>query len=469
MNLRTSTKRRRGIIPPLAILLFMTIGDPIQASERFRLITLDPGHFHAALIQKEELPEISEDAFVYAPLGPDLPAHLNRVSGFNARKENPTHWKMRIYAGSDYWEKMLAEHPGEIVVLSGSNRGKIERIGEIARRKLHALADKPWIIEASDLPKLQAALDTADRQRVIAFDGMTQRYEISCILQRELVNDKGVFGQPQTGSATDPAVYMESVHDLLKLVAGVPNLRPAWFFDITQQGEGLTDVGTHLVDLVQWILFPDRAIDYRKDLKVLAGSRWPTVLSLADFRRVTGVAAFPEYLKQWVRGESLDYYCNNSVTYALNGVHVKLDVKWGYEAPAGTGDTEVAIFRGTRSSVEIHQGKEENFRPEVYVVPAKPEMKAQIAKALQTKLASLSGEWPGLGVEDLGNRLRITIPDKFRIGHEAHFALLVKTFLGYLKNPQSLPAWEKPNMLAKYHVTTKGVELARQAGPGKAQ
>jgi hypothetical protein len=24
-----------------------------------------------------------------------------------------------------------------------------------------------------------------------------------------------------------------------------------------------------------------------------------------------------------------------------------------------------------------------------------------------------------------------------------------------------LPAWEKPNMVAKYYVTTKGVELAR--------
>jgi len=101
MNLRTSTKERRATIPPLAFLLFMIIGDPIQAAERFRLITLNPGHFHAALIQKEELPEISEDAFVYAPLGPDLPAHLNRVSGFNARRDHPTHWKMRIYAGSD--------------------------------------------------------------------------------------------------------------------------------------------------------------------------------------------------------------------------------------------------------------------------------------------------------------------------------------------------------------------------------
>ena len=36
-----------------------------------------------------------------------------------------------------------------------------------------------------------------------------------------------------------------------------------------------------------------------------------------------------------------------------------------------------------------------------------------------------------------------------------------KHFLRYLQAPQTLPAWEKPNMLAKYHVTTSGVQLAR--------
>ena len=34
-----------------------------------------------------------------------------------------------------------------------------------------------------------------------------------------------------------------------KTVSGVPLKRPAWFFDVTQAGEGLSDVGTHLIDL----------------------------------------------------------------------------------------------------------------------------------------------------------------------------------------------------------------------------
>ena len=48
----------------------------------------------------------------------------------------------------------------------------------------------------------------------------------------------------------------ESVHYFSKLVSGAPLKRPAWFFDTAQQGEGLVDITTHLVDLVQWACFP---------------------------------------------------------------------------------------------------------------------------------------------------------------------------------------------------------------------
>ncbi len=65
---------------------------------------------------------------------------------------------------------------------------------------------------------------------------------------------------------------MESVHYLMKVVAGAPNIRPPWFFDTAEQGEGFNDIGTHLVDLVQWTLFPDQAIDYRTDVERARGA-----------------------------------------------------------------------------------------------------------------------------------------------------------------------------------------------------
>src|SRR5262249_17955916 len=154
----------------------------------------------------------------------------------------------------------------------------------------------------------------------------------------------------------EPGVFMESVHYPMKQVAGVPLRRPAWFFDIHQAGEGLTDVGTHLVDLVPWMLFPEQPLDHRRDIEVRSARRRATVLTRADFQRVTGEADFPEHLAPAVRDGRLDYYCNTQVSYTVRGVHVKLDVLWDYEAAAGAGDTHLAVVRGTRSSVEVRQG-----------------------------------------------------------------------------------------------------------------
>jgi predicted dehydrogenase len=427
-----------------------------------RLLTLDPGHFHAALVQKEMYPGVAPRAHVYAPLGPDLLAHLARVAGFNARPADPTAWDLEVHAGPRFLERLLDERPGNVVVLSGRNRVKIDRIRAAVRAGLHVLADKPWVLEPDDLPKLAAVLDEAEARGLVAYDIMTERYEITSILQRELVQDPAVFGTAVVGSAAEPGVAMESLHYLVKLVAGVPNRRPPWFFDVREQGEGLTDVGTHLVDLVPWVLFPGQGIDAARDVEVLSARRWPTVLGPDDFRKATGEAAFPESLAPALRDGRLDYFCNTLVSYTLRGVHVRLDVRWDYEAAPGVGDTHYACFRGTRSRVEVRQGAEEGYRPELYVVPNEPGGR-EVGAAVRARVAALQPRFPGVGVEEAGGRLRVTIPDRYRIGHEAHFAEVTRQFLAYLDDPRAVPAWENPNMLAKYTVTTQGVRLSRQA------
>jgi predicted dehydrogenase len=414
--------------------------------DEFRLITLDPGHFHAALIQKSMYAGVSKRVAVYAPLGPDVIAHLNRIAHFNLRSPHPTCWELNVQTAPDFLERMLADAPGNIVVLSGRNRAKIGRILATLDAGLHVLADKPWIIRPEDLPELDRALATATRKGLIAYDIMTERFEITSILQRELVNDAEVFGSILPGSPEEPSVYMESVHHILKLVAGVPNLRPVWFFEIAEQGEALADVGTHLVDLVQWTLFPEIAIDYRSEIRMLAASRWPTTITAEQFRQVTGVA-----------GDGLDYYCNTSVTYTLRGIHTKLDVLWRWEAAEGTGDTHYAVYRGSKSRIEVRQGKEENYRPELYVVPNHP----GVVSALHGQIGALARQYAGIGLDEHGGQIRVTIPDRYRVGHEAHFAQVTNQFFEYLKRPETLPAWENPNMLAKYFAGTKGVELSR--------
>jgi hypothetical protein len=39
----------------------------------------------------------------------------------------------------------------------------------------------------------------------------------------------------------------------------------------------------------------------------------------------------------------------------------------------------------------------------------------------------------------------------------------------HVRNPDRQPSWEKPNMLAKYYVTTAGVALARRNGGQKGE
>ncbi len=307
------------------------------------LIMLNPGHFHAALIQRQHYPNASSLVHVYAPFGQDLIDHLQRVARFNQRKDNPTRWNVEVHAGPQPLERMIAEKPGNVVVISGRSRGKLELIRGSLGAGLHTLADKPWIIDSADLGKLQQALDLADDKKLIAFDIMTERFEVTNMLQRELVSDAAVFGQIETGSADAPAVYMESVHHIMKTVAGAPNIRPSWFFDSAEQGEALSDIGTHLVDLVHWTLFPEQTIDARADLALVSAQRWPTAIPLADFTRVTNEKAFPAALEKNVRSGSLEAFLNTLVSYEVRGIHVQLNVIWDWEAPPPGGASQSQI------------------------------------------------------------------------------------------------------------------------------
>jgi len=420
-----------------------------------KLLTLDPGHFHAALVQKEMYEDVHRQVHVYAPLGADLIAHLQRIAGFNTRADKPTAWELEVHTGPDYLERLKREKPGNVVVLSGRNRPKIDRILAALDAGLHVLADKPWIINEKDLPKLETALARADEKRLIALDIMTERHEVTSILQRELVQDAETFGKPIPGTAEEPGVFMESVHFLLKRVAGVPLRRPPWFFDVLEQGEALADVGTHLVDLVPWILFPEQPIDPARDIQMLSARRWPTTLTRADFQEVTGEATLPN------GGEKLDYFCNNFVAYQFRGIHVHMNIRWDLQAAAGAGDTHLAVVRGSRSRVDVRQGAEQKYRPEVYVVPNQAADRKDIGTALARKVAALQDTYPGLAVREEGFEFCLHGYDAYRISHEAHFAQVTSQFLRYFHDPTKLPAWERPNMIAKYFVTTRGVRMGQ--------
>ena len=54
-----------------------------------------------------------------------LVGHLNRMARFNTRADKPTAWKLEVHTGPDYLERFKRERAGNVVVISGRNRGKI--------------------------------------------------------------------------------------------------------------------------------------------------------------------------------------------------------------------------------------------------------------------------------------------------------------------------------------------------------
>jgi predicted dehydrogenase len=429
------------------------------AKGEVKLMTLDPGHFHAALVQKTMLDQIDPTVYIYAPEGPELQAHLNLIESFNNRADNPTSWETKIYTGPDFFEKMLAEKPGNVMVTAGNNAKKTEYILETVEAGINVLADKPMVITPDEFPMLEQAFKVAEENGVLLYDIMTERYEITTMIQRELSLIPEVFGTLQTGTPEEPAITKESVHHFFKYVSGNPLVRPAWFFDVEQQGEGIVDVTTHLVDLIQWEAFPEVTLK-KEDVEIVSATRWTTDLTPEMFKQSTKLDEYPDYLQKDVEDGILKVYSNGEINYKLKGIHAKVSVIWNFQAPEGTGDTHYSIMRGTKCNLTIKQGEEENYKPQLYI-EALPETDLQeFAGYLYNAVQDLSSKYPGLEVNKLGDNLWVTnIPEKFKVGHEAHFGQVAEKYLGFLVQG-SMPEWEVPNMIVKYYTTTEGMKAA---------
>jgi predicted dehydrogenase len=430
------------------------------AGGEVKLITLDPGHFHAALVQKNMYPQVNQEVFVYAPEGDDLNDHLKRIESYNRRQDNPTAWKENVYRGDDFFAKMIAEKRGNVMVTAGNNRKKTEYIKKTVDAGIHVLADKPMAINAGNFELLRQAFDAAQQNNVLLYDIMTERFEITTILQKEFSLLPEVFGVLEDGSSEQPSVTKESVHHFAKYVSGEALKRPAWFFDVEQQGEGIVDVTTHLVDLIQWECFPEQTLDYTKDIQLVSAKRWATVLSREQFRQVTGLTDYPAYLAKDLRNDSLLVYANGEINYRLKGKHAKVMVIWNYAAPEGAGDTHYSVMRGTKANLVIRQGEEQNYKPALYIEPTTND--AAFESVLNTQFTKVQAKYPGIELKKTEAGWEVQIPEKYRNGHEAHFGQVTERFLQYLVDGK-LPEWETPNMIAKYYTVTQALKLATQS------
>lgn len=427
--------------------------------EKVKLMTLDPGHFHAALVHKSMYPKVDSTIYVYAPpKGPEVMDFLSKIDQYNQRADTPTAWNVNSYFADDYAKRMIEGKPGNVMVVAGKNSKKIDYILAAVKAGLNVYADKPLVINSEGFDKLKEAFHIADENGVLIYDIMTERFESTTMMQKLFSTLPSIFGELVEGTPKEPAISKESVHHFFKYVSGNPLVRPPWFFDVNEEGDGIVDVTTHLVDLIQWEAFPEQMID-TADIEMLKAKRWPTVLTKEEFTKVTKLEAYPPYLEKDMVDGKLHIYSNGEMIYKIKEKHAKVSVVWNYEAPEGTGDTHYSIMRGTKCELIIKQGAEENYNPVLYIQPTiKGPFDTILKQVIDKEVQEL---FPGTTAEKLPNgQWRINIPDEFKIGHEAHFAQVTENYLKYLEHGK-LPEWEIPNMIAKYYTTIAAYEMAK--------
>ncbi len=378
----------------------------------------DPGHFHAALLLSGGNARVSRSIHLYAPPGQDAEKFIALIENFNCRAEAPTNWRLECHIGEDALEAMIAERPGDIVILAGRNGERLALMHRLHDEGFHIIADKPWMTDSTNLPHLDAI--TAGPP--LAVDIMTGRHAAFNQLRNAVIHTASVFGELDSSSEL-PALEFTSRHHLMKLVGGQPLQRPAWFYDSRVQGDGLVDIQSHYVDQAQWIVGDGHRFDFDRDVEIIDAERWTTPVTLDLFRESTGADAFPDYLSHAVEDGVLHLACNGRIDYSMRGTWVRQYCDWGPREAEGGGDLQDFTARGTKAEVTVSSGPETGFQPEMRLHPYEnPDLGAAAA---QWRAA-----FPSLKItaaEDGGYILRL--PAKDQVGHDAQFPLMLDQFL----------------------------------------
>jgi predicted dehydrogenase len=417
------------------------------------LLILDPGHFHGALVLREPHPDLSDDIYVYAQEGPDLDRFMQMADSFNQRKHAPTGWHIHVYTGADYLEKLIEEKKGDVVVIAGKNSTKMQHIEKLNRAGFSVLADKPWVTSEAALPFLESAMGA---ERPVTLDIMTERFEITTLLQKEFLAEEDVLGKVRIDEDGSPSILKESIHHLYKIVNQQPLIRPPWYFDINVQGEGIIDVSTHLVDMTHWMLFPDALLDFEQDIELLDARRWSTLIPLDKFSKITKLDQFPDAVQNDLTEDGLSYFCNGEIFYRVKNIPVHFRVIWNLEIPEGGGDTHRSLIKGTRSDLLIRQLPQRGFKVELLIVPR--ENPADVEAAVRGCLEKWAHKYPGLSLSREQEKILIHIPDALRTTHEEHFCKVRDMYLRYLD--QGVPPETRACIVAKYRLLAEARKLA---------
>ena len=430
-----------------------------------RLVTVDPGHFHAALVQKWTYPEVSAEVQVFAPDGEELAAHLKMIDGFNARSENPTCWKENVVRDGNplavfsRWAASVPDPSNSVVVLAGRNDRKADYALAAVKAGMNVLADKPLAIDATGLEKLEEAVEIARKRRLAFMDLMTDRTDVHTRLTAALLREKEVFGDFRPSSPVNPAVVCESSHHFLKTVNGSELRRPSWYYDVARQGEGIVDVTTHVLDAIQRAVCPETELG-RNDVRICSARTWTTPVTIEDYRESTGYSEWPTALRSAVDARNvLQCMANGNFTCSLRGVHAKVGVMWNVRDTVGDGDVFAATYYGTKCWLRVMPDSGHGTDMAVFIRLYDWLDRGRLAPAVEAAMPRLRKVVPGLRAACDRDGWRLDVPVESVVAHDPSFAAFTRVFLGWAANHDE-PAKEYANLLVKYRTLVSAREMA---------
>ena len=419
-------------------------------NDKAQLLVVDPQHFHASLVQKYAHPQIESVVHLFAENEQDAAGYAQSITQFNTRKESPSNWQIISYYGADFLQQAFVKQLGNLVILAGDNSKKVTYMKHAAEHAVDVFADKPLVIDKNGYLELEKLLS----QKVgLIYDIMTERYDAKNQLLKALILDQDFSGGFEENSLA-PLITFSSTHHFIKEVSGKPLIRPALFFEVKKQGEGLVDVTTHYIDLVQWILSSEKVINIHKDLNFQHSERWKTRISNEQFTKATNLVEYPSQLLGAVKNDHLEIFSNGKIDYSFKNVPISIVVQWNVESKDGKGDKFHAQF--LTNKVEFEIGPDENGRSSIFLKSlfGEEDFEQRIKRALVR-----TEKFSSVTIKKVGNKYQLTIPSELYLNHEEHFAKVVDQFLIY-RQQRKIPEWETSFLRAKYYLTTLALEKA---------
>jgi hypothetical protein len=151
----------------------------------------------------------------------------------------------------------------------------------------------------------------------------------------------------------------------------------------------------------------------------------------------------------------LEVFSNGTIRYQIKGINASVKVEWRAATPKDGNDLRSAYAEGTKATLTISQEYGQK-RPRFYAQKGEKVSEEEFQSNLKKAIASLSNAYPGITLAEGSGKTEIILPAELESKYDPTF----KVFLDYLVK-RDMPAWEVPNTLAKYYITTTALEMAQ--------